>query len=387
MNQNQVIVEKSNDINNVNITNNEIQYNEATITSDINNNGHYQDQQQQQQQIDAVNNTEELPQSPQNTQFITNEPKQEEVEQEQQQKQAETQLSQTQQQQVIDNTNAISNDITDDLGSSQKENIEQNITRTPIITTTTTTTTITTQTDNDSAVMDKSLSPSDIQQPQHGQSALSKNSSWASKFKTTSSPKRNKLGVIDRVSDNIYKSTGKGKSATTTRDGIRNSIADAITKNKEGKKAQIIWVSYAGHQKPFIPRGIKPISWDQRSSKGGRDASFLAIQHKAKSQNHQKFYLKNVLEVRRTQWRIPANELAQLQRKHPTANNYNQNNYYNNNNYNNNQNDNNYARQNYRNNYGNNQSRNNQNRRSNQRGNYNQNQGSNSQQNNQSGNK
>ena len=40
-------------------------------------------------------------------------------------------------------------------------------------------------------------------------------------------------------------------------DAIRKAIADAINKQC------IIWISYNGHQKPFIQRAIKPMSWSE----------------------------------------------------------------------------------------------------------------------------
>merc|ERR1712154_451435 len=70
-------------------------------------------------------------------------------------------------------------------------------------------------------------------------------------------------------------------------------------------------VSYNGHQKPFIPRAIRPISWDNRSNKN----MFFAIQHKSKSQNQQRFFLKYVVEVRDKQWRISNNELTELKKR------------------------------------------------------------------------
>lgn len=199
--------------------------------------------------------------------------------------------------------------------------------------------------DSNTATPSKSVTPSN----ESGGAALTAASSWAAKFKVkTSSPKRRALGVVDHVSDNIYGKNQRGKYASTkSADGIRNSIADSIDKKR------IIWVSYNGHQKPFIPRAIRPQSWDNRGKQ--KESSFFAIQHKSKSQNQQRFYLKNVLEVRDKQWRISNTELAQLKIKYPQYNNYNNNNYSERNNQN--QNDNNYNNRRYNNQNGSNYGR------------------------------
>eukprot|EP01083_Nonionella_stella_P081761 225417_1 len=111
---------------------------------------------------------------------------------------------------------------------------------------------------------------------------------------------------------------GGGYAATKSLDGIRNSVDSAI------KKKDIIWVSYNGHQKPFIPRAIRPMKWDMKQN--SKESSFFAIQHKSKSQTKQRFYLKNVLEVRDKQWRISNVELDQLKKRNASSySNYKQN--------------------------------------------------------------
>eukprot|EP01083_Nonionella_stella_P211987 765956_1 len=120
--------------------------------------------------------------------------------------------------------------------------------------------------------------------------------------------KRRALGVG-------YQRVG-GYAATKSLDGIRNSVDSTI------KKKDIIWVSYNGHQKPFIPRAIRPQAWDMQR----KESSFFAIQHRSKSQKQQRFYLKNVLEVRDKQWRISNVELDQLKNRNASPyNNYKQN--------------------------------------------------------------
>eukprot|EP01084_Bolivina_argentea_P295535 508826_1 len=160
-----------------------------------------------------------------------------------------------------------------------------------------------------------SSSPASQQEAQKAiQQAPQAAGSWANlakfKTKTSSSPKRRALGVVYQ--------RGGGYAATKSLDGIRNSIDAAI------KKKDIIWVSYNGHQKPFIPRAIRPMKWDMKQN--SKESSFFAIQHKSKSQTKQRFYLKNVLEVRDKQWRISNVELDQLKKRNASSySNYKQN--------------------------------------------------------------
>ena len=61
------------------------------------------------------------------------------------------------------------------------------------------------------------------------------------------------------------------------------------------------------------------INWDQRNK--NKD-SFFAIQYKSKSQNQQRFYVKNVLEVRDKNWKLRSNELENLKRRYGISTNY-----------------------------------------------------------------
>merc|ERR1712157_74885 len=133
---------------------------------------------------------------------------------------------------------------------------------------------------------------------------------WAAFLKggkpMNASPKRRTLGVRDRISDNLG-SKGKGQGSVQSKSGpvIRRIIDDAI------KKKSIIWISYNGHQKPFIPRAVKAVGWDKQSNK----TTFFAVQHRSKSQNQQRFFLKHVVEVRDKQWRISNVELEALRKR------------------------------------------------------------------------
>merc|ERR1719242_2763874 len=53
-------------------------------------------------------------------------------------------------------------------------------------------------------------------------------------------------------------------------------------------------------------------------------ARFFAVQHRSKSQNQQRFFLKHVIQVREAQWRISNTELESL-RKRYTNNQWNEN--------------------------------------------------------------
>mmetsp|Transcript_28279 Transcript_28279/g.46479 ORF Transcript_28279/g.46479 Transcript_28279/m.46479 type:complete len:586 (-) Transcript_28279:70-1827(-) len=138
-------------------------------------------------------------------------------------------------------------------------------------------------------------------------SALSTRSSWAAKFATTqSSPKRALVAV--NMSEAAYRGQ-KGKfAAAKSTEAIRARINDAISKKR------LIWVCYNGHQKPFLPRGIQPIQWDTRNKQNG--VSFFAIQHRSIKQNQQRFYLKNVLEVRDQQWKLSNAQLDALKKRY-----------------------------------------------------------------------
>jgi len=315
-------IEETQPIDNNNNTNNN---NNGDNTNDVINNVTNDDEPQQyNEQINGGHYEQD----------VTQQPQEEIIQNEQQQQQDDTDIKQQAQpqyeeppvvqSQVVDNNNNINDESqtqSQQSQLSQKENIENNVTSGP--------------TSENNLNIEASSTPTDQSQQQEqqqqyqqqqvsSQSALSSKSSWASKFKTkTSSPKRRSLKTIDHVSENIYKGGGKGKfSSTKTVDGIRNSINTAIKQNKDSVyKANVIWVSYNGHQKPFIPRGIRPISWNTTTKKG--DLSFYAIQHKSKSQNQQKFYLKNVLEVRANPWRIPNQELERLKNKYQSTNNFN----------------------------------------------------------------
>ena len=133
-------------------------------------------------------------------------------------------------------------------------------------------------------------------------------------------------------------------------DGIRQAIGNAIDK---GGMKNIIWVSYDGHQRPFIPRAIKPTKWgSSRPNSSRKETSFYAIQHRSKFQTQQRFYLKNVVEVRDRHWELPQHEFRALMKKH--SNRISQQNQYNS-----------YQNNNSQQNYDNNSSRNYQSQRKN----------------------
>merc|ERR1719403_118381 len=92
-----------------------------------------------------------------------------------------------------------------------------------------------------------------------------------------------------------------------SKEGIRLSIDAAI---RDSSPKTLVWISYNGHQKPFIPRAIRPIKWAREKD------SFLAIQHKSRSNTEQRFFLQHVIEVRNKQWRIPSSQLSQLKQKY-----------------------------------------------------------------------
>merc|ERR550525_903564 len=75
------------------------------------------------------------------------------------------------------------------------------------------------------------------------------------------SPSRRQLRTLDRVSG----ARGKGKQgAAKTQLAMRDMIGQAI-RNKG-----TLWVSYNGHQKPFLPRCIEPKKWDNRQQGNNR---------------------------------------------------------------------------------------------------------------------
>jgi len=138
-----------------------------------------------------------------------------------------------------------------------------------------------------------------------------KGHSWAAFLKggkpINASPKRRAMRVIDQVSDKLgAKGKGQGRVQAKSKEVIRRMIDGAI-KNKD-----IIWISYNGHQKPFIPRAVKAIQWDKKSRRDNE--TFFAVQHRSKSQNQQRFFLKYVVEVRDKQWRISNSDLEKLKR-------------------------------------------------------------------------
>merc|ERR1719410_2342104 len=140
--------------------------------------------------------------------------------------------------------------------------------------------------------------------------------SWAAFLRTgktqTVSPKRRSLRTVDHVSDKFAtKGGGKGGKGIQSKnpDAMKRIITEAM-KNKS-----VIWLSYNGHQKPFIPRAVKAIKWENNNNK----TTFYAVQHRSKSQNQQRFFLKYVMQVRDAQWRIGDRELEQLKKRHQNS--------------------------------------------------------------------
>jgi len=81
---------------------------------------------------------------------------------------------------------------------------------------------------------------------------------------------------------------------------IRQIIDNAI------KDKRRVWISYNGHLKPRIPRGISPIRWDEATltSNKPRDIVFFAIPYKSQLGIAQKFFLRNVEEIRDGPWHV-----------------------------------------------------------------------------------
>merc|ERR1712157_181659 len=123
---------------------------------------------------------------------------------------------------------------------------------------------------------------------------------------STISPKRRALPVVDYVSSafDVKAKGGKGFQSKSPK-----QIAAIISQAIQAKS--IVWISYNGHQKPFIPRAVKAVGWDKQSNK----TTFFAVQHRSKSQNQQRFFLKHVVEVRDKQWRISNVELEALRKR------------------------------------------------------------------------
>jgi len=151
--------------------------------------------------------------------------------------------------------------------------------------------------------------------------APARQNSWAAKMMGTagkSSPPRNSLLKITASNRNVL--GGKGQILKTkSKAGINVSIQAAI------QQKRTIWVSYNGHMKPFIPRCILPKKWDNRGRNDPKEAAFLAVQFKSKSGNQQRFFLRNVLEVRGQTWRIPDAELRRLRKQYGTGGDNNNN--------------------------------------------------------------
>jgi len=133
------------------------------------------------------------------------------------------------------------------------------------------------------------------------------------------SPKRQpQLIARDRLNANVLPRKGQAKSSKD-KNYIKAWVSAAM------RERRTIWISYNGHQKPFIPRCIEPKKWDQRgNTQNSREASFFAVQYKSKSRNQQRFFLRNVLEVRSQTWRIPEAELRKLRKMYPNSQSQNQ---------------------------------------------------------------
>merc|ERR1719445_3001308 len=127
---------------------------------------------------------------------------------------------------------------------------------------------------------------------------LTAKSSWGGK-----SPNRTtRIQARDNVAT---KRVAKGPLA------IKQTINQAILAAKNPNT--LIYISYNGHQKPFIPRAIHPTKWAREKD------SFLAIQHKSRSNTEQRFFLDKVLEVRNKSWRIPQHQLSILKQRYPNG--------------------------------------------------------------------
>merc|ERR1711971_540307 len=144
-------------------------------------------------------------------------------------------------------------------------------------------------------------------QPQQQQPR--KPNSWAAFAKTskaqTISPKRRSMQVRSVLSDTPKGSRGGKAILAKSQEAVKRVITEAM-KNKS-----VIWLSYNGHQKPFIPRCVKVIKWENNNNK----PTFYAIQHRSKSGNQQRFFLKYVMQVRNEQWRISDRELSELKKR------------------------------------------------------------------------
>merc|ERR1719295_2469243 len=169
-----------------------------------------------------------------------------------------------------------------------------------------------------SGASEKTQSPqanSQVQQPAVAPAAntwsakLTAKSSWGAK---SASPNRTtRMHVRDHLTTNILRNSGGSKDNTMriarSAHSIRTTLDAAI---RDKNPNTLIWVSYNGHQKPFIPRAIHPTKWAREKD------SFLAIQHKSRSNTEQRFFLQHVIEVRNKQWRIPGSQLSQLKQKY-----------------------------------------------------------------------
>merc|ERR1719474_2621207 len=118
------------------------------------------------------------------------------------------------------------------------------------------------------------------------------------------------------MNESVLPRKGQTKSSKNP-ETIRSWVTAAINQRRT------IWISYNGHQKPFIPRCIEPKKWDNRGRNDPKEAAFWARQHKSKSGNQQRFFLRNVLEVRGNVWRIPDGELRKLRKQYPSGDNNN----------------------------------------------------------------
>lgn len=98
----------------------------------------------------------------------------------------------------------------------------------------------------------------------------------------------------------------RGFPPAKSQSSIRKHIEDVI------ESQGILFVSYNGHKQPFQPRAIHPIRWAFDANQKIAN-SFYAIQHRSKSKNQQRFFLRYLFEVRSRMWKISDKELQEMQ--------------------------------------------------------------------------
>lgn len=121
-------------------------------------------------------------------------------------------------------------------------------------------------------------------------------------FQNTNRNNNNNSPTNNNANNDNKKIPKNFKPFEPTRDlsKIKQIIGDAINDKRR------IWISYNGHLKPRIPRGILPLRWDDAtlSANKPREMIFYAVPYKSQSGIAQKFYLRHVEEVRDGPWSI-----------------------------------------------------------------------------------